>query len=67
MKIVIDDILLILSCFRLSLGWKLGDLFENCTTTEMVNIFLDKIEHLVSLIFEKKKAFTDEDSESKSK
>ena len=33
----------------------------------MVDIFLNKIEHLVSLAFDKKKVFTEEDSETKAK
>ena len=40
-------------------------LFENCTATQMVDIFLNKIETLVDIIFDKKKTFLEEhDSEN---
>ena len=45
-------------------------LFENKSATEMVNIFLERIETLVSIVFDKKKAFAeneDSDNEQKSK
>ena len=34
-------------------------LFENQTATEMTNIFLKKVDELVSLVFDKKKDFSE--------